>query len=78
MIKNSRLLIYSLISLSVYLFFSYSPLYDGILQKLEKTNGTYGFGLYVLIKLGGTFLLFFGCIGLILFFYELLKSKWKN
>lgn len=77
MIKNSKLLIYSIISLSVYLFFKYSPLFKSILHELEKTNGAYDFGYYILIKIGGWFLLLFGCSGILLFLYELLKSKRK-
>lgn len=76
--KNSKLLIYSLTSLLIYIFFNNAPLFDGILEKLEKTNGTYAIGYYILIKIGGWFLLLFGCLGLLLFLYELLKSKWKN
>lgn len=76
--RNSKLLTYSLLSLFIYILFNNAPLFDGILEKLEKTNGTYAIGYYILIKIAGLFLLLFGIIGLFLFIYELLKSKSNN
>lgn len=73
--KNTKLLIYSLLSLFVYFLFSCAPLFDGILEKLEKTHNSYAIGYYILIKIGGWFLLLFGILGLTLFFYHLFKSK---
>jgi hypothetical protein len=73
--KNWKLLLYSLTALGIYFLFDKSPLFDGLLQKLEKANSTYAIGYYILIKIGGCFLLLFGTLGLLLFFYHLLKSK---
>lgn len=76
--KNSKLLIYSLLSLFVYFVCNNAPLFNGILQKLEKSNSAYAIGYYILIKLAGLFLFLFGIIGLFLFIYELLKPKNNN
>lgn len=76
--KNYKLLIYSLLSLFIYFLFNNAPLFNGILKKLEKANGTYAIGYYALIKFGGWLLLLFGIIGLFLFIYELQKPKNNN
>ena len=73
--KNWKLLTWSLGALAIYFIFNYAPLYDGILEKLEKINGTYAIGYYILIKIGGWFLLLFGTMGLVMFFYHLFKPK---
>ncbi len=73
--KNSKLLIYSILSLFVYFIFNNAPLFNGILEKLEKANSTNAIGYYILIKFAGWLLLLFGIIGLFLFIYELLKPN---
>lgn len=73
--KNQKLLLYSLIALGIYFLFDKSPLFDGLLQKLEKANSTYAIGYFILIKIGGWFLLLFGTLGLLFFFYYLFNQK---
>ena len=78
MMKKGKLLFYSVLTLFLYFLFYYSPLFEGILEKLKKSDNAYNIGYYILIKIGGWFLLLFGCLGLLLFLNELLKSKWRN
>ncbi|PQJ80561.1 hypothetical protein [Polaribacter porphyrae] len=73
--KNWKLLFYSLTALGIYFLFDKSPLFDGLLQKLEKANSTYAIGYYILIKIGGWFLLLFGTLGILMFLYYLIKTK---
>jgi len=75
--KNWKLLLWSLGAFALYAIFKYAPLYNKTREVL--TNNTDGspkvMGYYILIKIGGWFLLLFGTIGLGMFFYHLLKPK---
>ena len=75
--KNWKLLLYSLGALTIYFLFKYAPLYKRTREIVE--NSTYNhpriLGYYVLAEIGGWFLLLFGILGLLLFFYYLFKTK---
>ena len=73
--KNRKLLFYSLSALTIYFYFDNASVFDGILQKLEKTYVAYAIGYYILIKIGGFFLLLFGGLGVLLFICHLAKPK---
>lgn len=75
--KNWRLLLWSLGAFAVYFILRYAPLLKQTKEIVK--NAVYDHprvvGFYVLAKIGSWFLLLFGTLGLLFFFYHLLKSK---
>jgi len=73
--RYSKLIVFSISSLLVYFFIENSEKINSVLTMLVASTSSKALGIYVLLILAKYFLLLFGSLGLLMFFYRLVKDK---
>ena len=73
--KYVKVLSFSIISLLIYYYFENSDKVNAVISSVIESKSAYGFGYIILFNLLKYFLLLFGVVGIIFFFFKILSKE---